>query len=200
MGIYEFEPENHNHRLDGIVIPGVTDIVSIYGDDQDEDEYGDLALAIERAADRGITGHAVIASLLTGGEPEYPDEYEPWIDAVRQFLSEHDIRPLAIETPTVDEVLRVGGIPDLLSECGGIITVDDWKFVSSICKPKVKAQLNGYRIMLNHSGVFPEQLRAVQFMPWKYRVYPVAISDDEWNLAYMVYQLKHRKFGRGVID
>ena len=122
--------------------------------------------------------HFVLAQLL-GGETEfeYPSSYEPYIDAIRLFVSEHEIIPIAIETPVWSSVDEMAGTPDLLCGFDGILTIVDYKFVSQIAKTKVKAQLNAYYKMYAEQGVFPDQLIAVQFLKdGTYRIYPVAID------------------------
>ena len=155
---------------------------------------------LERATDRGITCHAVLADMLLDIEPEYPDEYEDYVEGIYMFLAENRLEPLAIEEPIFSEELRIGGTPDALCLCDGKLILPDWKFVSLICKPKVKAQLNLYRRIYNEMGVFPDELWAVQFLRKTFRKYPVAISDEEWKCALRVREFKSRKFGRGVID
>ena len=41
MASNEYNPRDHIYKMGGIVVPGVTDLVSIYGNDMDENAYGD---------------------------------------------------------------------------------------------------------------------------------------------------------------
>jgi hypothetical protein len=196
--IFEYIEDGHIYKLDGIVIPGVTDLVRPLGEDIDEMQEN----AVEAAADRGVTCHKVL-ELLLGGETEieYPDAYEPYVEAIRLFLSEHEIIPLSIETPICSERLRVGGTPDLLCYYDGKLAALDYKFVSQIAKSKVQAQLNGYMELLIDSGVFPEELHAVQFLnDGKYRPYPVSINNKWFVACYEIYMRKNCKHPRGRIE
>lgn len=148
-----------------------------------------------------MTCHAVLEMMLKGEEEvEYPAMYEEYVDGIRVFLSEHEIIPLAIEEPIYSELMGVAGTPDLLCLYDGVLTLVDYKFVSAISKTKVKAQLNGYRRIYNDNGVFPEKLLAIHFKRGTKTEYPVSISDEEIDTALLVYSLKHKKYGRGVID
>jgi len=139
--------------------------------------------------------------LLSGEtEIEYPAMYEEYVDGIRLFLDEHSIVPLAIETPVYSEAMNLAGTPDLLCMFDDVLTIIDYKFVSAINKPKVKAQVNGYRRIYNDNGVFPDKLLAVQFKRGKYTLYPVSIDSTEFDAAYQLYRLKNKKYGRGVID
>jgi hypothetical protein len=189
---------NHQYTVDGVEKDGVTSLCAIYGDEPDEF----VEEAIERAADRGVTLHKVLELALTGEDytNEYPAMYQPWVDSIEAFLAEHEITPIAIEEPIYSERLNVCGTPDLLCLYDGVLAVLDWKFVSSIIKPKVKAQLNAYREIFNDNGVYPERLVAVQFTQDRPRVYEVALGGCEWETALIVREIKRRRYGRGKID
>jgi hypothetical protein len=188
----------HQYTVDGVEKDGVTSLCAIYGDEPDEF----VEEAMERAADRGVTLHKVMELALTGEDysDEYPAMYQPWVDSIEAFLAEHEITPIAIEEPIYSERLNVCGTPDLLCLYDGVLAALDWKFVSSIIKPKVKAQLNAYREIFNDNGVYPERLVAVQFTRNGYRLYEVAIGGDEWTTALQVRDIRNRKYGRGKID
>lgn len=176
----------------------MTSLVSILGADMDES----LDDVIDIASDRGTTCHKVLELMLQGEtDIDYPSAYEPYVDAIRLLLSEHEIIPIAIETPIHSLEVGVAGTPDLLCLYDGELAITDWKFVSQICKPKVKAQLNGYRIMYNESGVFPEKLIAIQFLNnGLYRAYPVAMSEKEFMACVEIHKIKNAKYGKGKID
>jgi hypothetical protein len=189
---------NHRYTVDGVEKDGVTSLCAIYGDEPDEF----VEEAMERAADRGVTLHKVLELALIGEDysDEYPAMYQPWVDSIETFLAEHEITPIAIEEPIYSERLNVCGTPDLLCLYDGVLAVLDWKFVSSIIKPKVKAQLNGYKEIYNDNGVYPERLVAVQFTRNGYRLYEVATGGDEWATALQVRDIRKRKYGRGKIN
>lgn len=194
-----FIEEGHQYMLGDMLLPSVSEIIAPLGADLDD---SDLELKLEAAAERGTICHKLLELYLNGEkESEYPSEYEGYADGIRLFLAEHKIVPYAIEKPICSKELMVAGTPDLFCEYDGKLTVIDYKFVSQICKPKVKAQLNLYRRMLEEAGVFPEQLIAVQFLPdGLYRLYPVADSDAEYEACLRIYQFKKQKYARGKID
>lgn len=191
--------DGHRYRREaGYIVPAsVTDIAGIYGEDVDE-AYED---AIDRAADRGVTMHSVLGMALTGQDysGEYPGIYQPYVDSIEAFLSEHAIVPILIEQPIYSETLDIAGTPDCIAFVDDTLTLLDWKFVSSICKPKVRAQLTGYNEILREAGVFVEQMAAVQFLPDKPRLYPVDFGGDEWAAALKIWEIKNRKYARGRI-
>ena len=192
-----FDEAAHRYTVDGVELPSVTQIVAPLGNDLDEA----LELTVEAAADRGTTMHAYLAHRLTGGESdafELPDVYKGYADAVELFLEEHTIVPLLIETPLAGD--GYAGTPDLVAEYDGALAVLDYKFVASVSKSKVCAQLNGYAALCESSGIFPEALYAVQFLQeGEYRVYPVAVDPEAFSLCLRLYRYKKKKHPRGRI-
>lgn len=196
----EFDRERHEYRVEGAVVPSVSELIGVYGESVEEGD--ELELKLEAAAERGTTCHEILARYLRDENEsvEYPEEYEPYVEAIRLFLSEHTIRPYAVETPVYSRKYGYAGTPDLLCEFDGTLTLIDYKFVSQIAKTRVKAQLNAYCKAYEESGVYPEQLLAVQFLKdGTYRVYPVKYDDEELQVALKLYELKRKKHQRGVI-
>jgi hypothetical protein len=193
----EREEPGHIYRVDGVVVPGVTEMCGIYGDDVDE--Y--VEEKMERAADRGVTMHLVLEMALRGDDydGEYPAMYEDHVQCIERFLSEHEVVPLAIEEPIYSPRLCVAGTPDLLCIYDGVLALLDYKFVSAINKRKVRAQLTGYNEIYNDNGVFPEQMWAIHFTKERPKPYPVEFGGDEWATALKAWEINHRKYKRGII-
>lgn len=199
-----FDQETHTYRVDGEIIPSVTQLTSIFGPPLPEDG-DDFELTMEAAADRGVTLHAYIQHRLGGwnaSELELPSAYEPYADAVELFLAEHRLDPMLVETSLWGEDcgVRFAGTPDLVGDFDGKLSVLDWKFVSQIQKTKVGAQLSGYWELCAANGIFPEALYCVQFLPdGTYRLYPAGLRADDFFLAMDVYTAAHRKHPKGEI-
>ena len=194
-----FDASKHEYTVDGTVVPCVSDIIAVYGKEIEEGD--ELELTMEAAAERGTVCHKILESLLTFGEAiEYPSSYEPYVEAIDLFLSEHNIVPMAIETPVYSAKGNYAGTPDLLCEFDGLLAIVDYKFVAQIAKTKVKAQLNAYCKAYEEGGVYPDLLLAVQFLKdGTYRIYPVKYDDEELEVALKLWQLKHKKHPRGQI-
>lgn len=197
-----FDEATHTYTVDGKPVPSVTQLVAPLGVDFNEmDDFAELA--VDSAAERGTTMHAYIAHRLNGGEPEdfeLPDAYADYADSVELFLAEHTIVPWLIEEPIGCE--DYAGTPDLVCDFDGKPTIVDYKFVSTIAKAKVGAQLQGYMRLCEQNSVFVDNLLAVQFMRDGYRIYPV--DTETTALSFTVCQtlhfLKTRKHPRGCIE
>ena len=196
-----FDPETHIYTVLGKKVPSVTQIVAPFGDDYDEPDE-QMELAYDVAAERGTVMHAYLAHRLQGGDPvdfELPGTYEPYAEAVEQFLSEHEVVPYDIEVPF--GTVNLAGTPDLVCEFDGVLSILDWKFVSQIAKSKVGAQLAGYAYLCECNHVFPEKLFAVQFLRDSYRLYPVGwdAAREAFFAAFRIYDIKTEKHPRGRI-
>ena len=193
-----FDAASHTYTVGGYIVPCVSDIIAVYGKEIEEGD--DLELVMDAAAERGTVCHKVIEQFLRGEHPEYPDEYEPYVDAIRLFLAEHRIEPIAIEQPIYSVKNNYAGTPDLLCMFDGFTALLDYKFVAQVAKTKVKAQLNAYCKAYEEMGVYPEVMYAVQFLKdGTYRLYPVKYDDTELELALHLWRLRHKKHPRGAI-
>jgi hypothetical protein len=83
----------------------------------------------------------------------------------------------------------------------GAETVLDWKFVSSIQKQKVAAQLGGYARMLSERDLEVWQAAAVQFLPGTYRMYKTDIHTmvELFNTCLDVAKIKAKRFKRSTL-
>ena len=190
----------HTYTLDdGTKLPSVSEIISPLC--PAFDAIPEMELVIDAAAERGTVLHKVFELLLSGEtDVDCPDSYAGYIAAIRLFLAEHTIVPLAVEQPMYSLAVGVAGTPDLLCEMDDVLTLIDYKFVAQMAKTRVKAQLNAYRLMYEEQGVMPDKLLAVQFLPsGLYRLYPVAQDTTEWELCLALHKLKNKKHPKGAI-
>lgn len=199
----EFVENGHQYLYKGHPVPSVSEILRPLGgepvDDEAEDTY--LALALDAAAERGILLHGVLQRRL-GGEAagEIPDAYAAHLEAVQRFLSEHTIIPYMMETPLFHPDMRIAGTPDLVCNFDGVDAIVDYKFVASINKTRVKAQLNAYRLLCEVNNIYVDALYAVQFMgTGRYRLYPAPLDEAEFALCYGIYHARMKKHPRGAI-
>jgi hypothetical protein len=202
--VLTFNEEWHEYYVNGVRVPGVTELVSILGEDYDSDDALREA-TIAAATERGITMHGYLEHRLLGGDPEeyeIPGEYSGYAEAVELFLAEHEFEPWLIETPMDGEASGAvyAGTPDFVGVFDGKATILDYKFVSSVAKTKVGAQLNGYQGLCLQNDINVEKLIAVQFMrDGTYRLYPARMENFDFLLCIEVWKAKNKKHLRGEI-
>lgn len=103
----KFNPETHEYRLDGKLIPGVTAVLGAVG-------IIETAWFREEAAWRGSVVHKCceLDDLGTIAQYEIDPKAEPYLDAYRAFKRDKAFRPLLIEQPLADLELGYAGTPD----------------------------------------------------------------------------------------
>lgn len=199
-----FDAEKHQYEIDGKKVPSVTQLVAPLGNPMDDlSDFEEITL--DAAAERGTTMHAYLEFRLSGGEREdfeLPSDYEDYADSVEQFLAEHDIFAFSIEKKLGGFYNGVwyAGTPDLVCEFDGMLSILDYKFVSSLSKTKVGAQLHGYRLLCEYNGLFPGDMYAVHFTRDGYALYKVGNETLEAFLTCLqLEQHKKMKHPRGGI-
>jgi hypothetical protein len=144
-----FEPDGHIYRLDGIVVPSVTQVLERVGvllDPESQQWRGILDYSFldpvirEHALFRGRWIHDLAALYMKHGNQlapalrdrltaEHPD-YMEYFAAVERFLAESGFRPLRVECPVFSVEYGFAGTPDavgqLNSGAGGCAIID-WK-------------------------------------------------------------------------
>ena len=188
-----------NFKLHILPVLGNKQISEISLDDLDEL----TERMVDGASDRGTTMHAYLAHRLNGGEPEdfeLPDAYMDYAESVELFLSEHTITPWLIEEPL--GCADYAGTPDLVCDFDGKPSILDYKFVSTIAKTKVGAQLQGYMRLCAANHLFVDNLYAVQFLRDGYRLYPVDAETTSlsFTICETIHLLKNKKHPRGCIE
>lgn len=143
----EFDSETHTYRVNGDVVPGVTTIIRMLSDNR--------SVPVELMERAGVRGSAV--HLLTemydkaGSRYQFTvdeDEYEPYMDAYRKFLAEHEVRWVGIEERLYHPTCKYAGTADRIGYVDGELGVLDIK-TSYRLHPEVGPQLAGYQEAAN---------------------------------------------------
>lgn len=90
----EFDAENHIYRLDGVIVPSVSEVLRFAS----RELYGSTSVqALEIAADRGTRVHAATEALDRNGTADIDPDIEPYVRAYAQFLKDNKVRWAKIE-------------------------------------------------------------------------------------------------------
>lgn len=85
----DFDEEKHEYRVGRVKVPSVSEILAPLS----AMRYGDLNPAmLQAAANRGTAIHKACEEIDYGLEPDEDPETEPYLDAYRQFLIDHDVQ------------------------------------------------------------------------------------------------------------
>lgn len=150
---------------DGTPIPGVTTVLNILAKPaliQWAWELGrqnlDWREVRDSAGDIGTLAHFLIMCHLKGETPD-TSEYSPadiekatnCLNKFKNWLKEHPISPVMIETPLVSEKYKFGGTLDLFAEYNGEFVLVDFKTGKAIY-PEMLYQVAAYQKLLEEQG------------------------------------------------
>ena len=147
----DFDPVKHEYRLNGKVLPSITQICSPLNYEAAERSE---AWRRDFAAKRGTLIHEA-AVLVDFGEQlpdEFPDEFMGYVKGYVDFLRDFSPEWVLIEKPLVDKHAGIAGTPDRYGEINGRNIVLDIKTGTRIKHPFVAAQLQGYAKLLAANG------------------------------------------------
>lgn len=123
MSIPDFDPERHEYRLDGELVPSVTQVLHHCG------MLPNYNVLDPFYRDRGVAVHAAIHLDLRGelDEESVDEEVAPYLDRFRHWAAEVQLRPIWIEGALACPVYRYAGTPDCLGESKRGLLLPDWK-------------------------------------------------------------------------
>ena len=194
----KFYDEVHIYEYNGVVIPSVSELLRFLS----REIYGDInKFILDQAAERGTAVHAATQALDEQGAVECGDDIAGYLDGYVKFLREHKVEWQYIEKPVAHPELLYAGTIDRAGILDGHKAIVDIKTNSAVKKPLVKAQLNGYRKLMEQIGFCAERLFCLQLTrDGKYRFYPTTIDDTEFMACYTLHQVMRRKHTRGKIE
>lgn len=164
-----FDDASHTYRLDGQVLPSVTQVLRDNGLGGDFSHVSPAIL--EHARQRGTAVHAAAHYLDEGDldESTVAPEIRPFLDAWQAFKAERRVELLALEQRVACPVYRVAGTIDRVARVPGLrgaILID----LKTNTPHGAAYQLAGYKLLAQHlkpligSGFFVDRW-AVELHP-----------------------------------
>jgi len=192
-----FYDDKHVYELDGVKLPSVSEILRFIS----REVYNDISqFTLDNAAERGKAVHRACEQILKYKECEITDDNAGYIKAFVSFLKVNKVEPILIEKALANEKLGFAGTIDLYCGHEGINTIIDIKTVSVVIKPLISAQLNLYKMLLEHNNYTVGKLYCLQLKKdGKYTLYPVAINPTVASACLTLHKAMEQKFDRGKI-
>lgn len=164
----EFDPEKHIYRLDGVIIPSVSEIIApLY------DHSGIPAKHLENARERGLAVDIACQFDDEGDldEGSLDPETASYVEGWRKFRREWEFKPLLIQKPMSHAIhgMAYGMTPDRIGHgkmAEGEIVVDI-KCTAAVERPQ-RIQLAGY------AAPFDGPRFVVQLFPKNYKLHDFA--------------------------
>jgi len=189
-----FEASTHTYRLNGTVVPSVTQVI----DDQLADWDGVPPDVLEAA--RVFGGHVHEAChLLVRDELDWASldpALVPYVEAARRFLDESGLTVLNAELALASPKLKFAGTLDIRGMWRNAIAVLDWKSTSTLPRT-VGPQTAAYdRLYAEQFGGRPAKRYCVQLNPALPNGYKVHLLDNpaDWSMfqsALNCWRFKH---------
>jgi hypothetical protein len=174
----EFDAETHTYRLDGEILPSVTQVLKAAR----LIDYSMIPQDVLRvAAARGTAVHQTLANIDDGllSADEVPPNIQGYIDAARRFYQEAGFEPQLVEFRNHHARWRYAGTLDRVGLMAGSETIVDFK--TGLVLPGHALQLAGYLAMLSQ--------------PRKYRRIALKLNDDG---TYRVHEYAAADLGRDI--
>lgn len=183
MNTLTFDPEKHEYRLDGEVVPSVTQILTQAG-------MTDLKFCTEHGLNLGTAIHAAIHLHVTGKldmdtlDPQVQPYYQQWLN----FLNDTQFRVYQTEKTVCHSGFLYAGTLDVYGELNGLRIVMDFK---SNSKPRsVQAQLGGYSLAVRSHLFKVDYVACLVLQRDKYRLatFDRLLAEAEFMRAYNMAQ------------
>ena len=170
--------ENHIYRVDGLVVPGVSEILSTGGL---VDLWGIPPFSLEAAKKLGTAVHFTCQHYDTGRLREQTVDMgiRPYLDAYIKFKREHCVEVIENEKSYYSAKWGFCGTLDRVFAIKGKIILCDLKTTTTM-HPARDVQSAGYKLLYQEtSGQKINQRWALQLLPGQYKVWPAKNSFDE---------------------
>lgn len=148
--VLTFDDKHHIYRLNGIVLPSVTQVMQ----DLSNEVYHTVdERVLSRAADKGTAVHNAIENYLAFGIEDIDPEFGGYFTAFLRWYEEYKPEVLASEYRLYHKFMGYAGTADLICVIRGRLYLIDTKTTQVIEKMLVPVQLKAYEKALESLGV-----------------------------------------------
>lgn len=192
-----FDEALHQYKLDGVIIPSVTQVLKGAG----IIDFSMIPVArLEAACQFGIAAHRATALSDKGtlDEVALDDNLRPYLSGWRLFRQEYGFVPDIIEQPMYSRIYRVAGTPDRIGK---------WRIDDSIIIPDIKTgsalspanalQLAAYEMIVKENLTKKEKIKRLSVLltpDGKYKIQEYKDKNDinVFLSALSVYNFKEK--------
>ena len=147
MGL-TFEERTHTYRLDGRVLPSVSQLLEPLSGA----EYSNIpASVLSAAADRGTEIHRAIENYIIFGEENIAGGYINYLEAFEDWFYKNKPEVICTERQMYHPVLLYAGTPDLICRTGDDVCLVDYKSSSKVIDKVYRVQMEAYRQMIERN-------------------------------------------------
>lgn len=145
-----FEDRTHTYRLDGRVLPSVTQIMAPLR----AIEYEGIGeTVLHRAADKGTAVHNAIENWIKFEIKDIPSENEGYFDAFMKWWQQYRPEVVGSEIRVCNRLMQYAGTIDLVAYINGELTLVDYKSTYTLSDMLCAVQIEAYSKALESMGV-----------------------------------------------
>ena len=146
----EFKPENHTYWLDGMMIPGVSELMRPLS----ESMYRKVdKTMLDAAAARGSAVHEAIENFAKFGIEDCEPELQGYFDGFIRWFNENRVEVIASEVAVYNKTYRYAGTVDLLCKVRGETWLVDVKTTAQVNEMLTSVQLSAYSAAFASHGI-----------------------------------------------
>ena len=154
-----FKPENHTYWLNGVYVPGVSEIMRPLSDSMYRNIDQNM---LDTAAKRGSAIHEAVENYIKYGIDDCEPDFRPYFDAFLAWVKEERVEVIASEIPVYNKILRYAGTADILCNIKGATWLVDVKTTAQINHMLTGVQLVAYNAALASHGVKTDKRAVLQ--------------------------------------
>ncbi len=155
----KFDDEHHIYRLDGVIIPSVSNIMEPLS----EAKYAGISeRTLAKAAEKGTSVHNSIENFIKFGIEDVNPEHRGFFDGFLKWWEKDQPVLVGSECRVYHRILQYGGTVDLLAYIRGKLTLVDFKSTYALSDMTCGVQLEAYAQALASHGIHVEQKKILQ--------------------------------------
>lgn len=183
--MFEFDEEKHIYKLDGKVLPSITQICSVVSNLYYEEVDKSI---LEKASYRGTQVHNAIENYLKYGDYVIDNRYEDYMIKFKKFLELENFKSFEIlEIENRYHNTQYAGTIDLLVKYKDKIILIDHKTSAKINDKLIKLQFAGYSNLLKYNGIKADEFCVLHLTKTKYEFKEIIPDYEMFNKCLDIY-------------
>lgn len=186
-----FFDEKHEYKVDGEIVPSVSEITRFIS----REVYGDVVqFRLDHAAERGHNVHSACEQLDRFGSAEIDAEIEPYIKAYIQFRKDHKPVWTKIEYAMYSSEFGYAGTIDRQGVMDGKPVILDIKSSYKVETALVTAQLNAYWNLATDNDMQAAQLWVLHLRKdGTYKLIEIPLDDSTFMACLTLHNALKKK-------
>ena len=178
----EFEESTHTYKIDGVVVPSVSEIMtpltSLYYKEIDKN-------ILDMACYRGSQVHKAIEDFETWGEYTIDDKYKDYMLNYKIFKKFNEIEIINQEQRLTNG--KFAGTYDMLAKIDNKTILIDHKTSKEIHNNLLSVQFAGYNELCEANGIKVDEFYCLHLTKSKYEFRKIEINKEIWKKCKDIY-------------